>query len=376
MEAALARLCDSAGALARLAEIAFLLDPDAETRLFVLETVPAYLRAVYPTTQRETDERRGAARGRIDWARTLDLQRRTRDPSWLVCSSIRRTFETAEMLLLRWLLDRVLVLIEDLGAGEHGPRDGWMGELAALHTAACKSLAHAALRDLPVRRLHAHERARCSHSQSPAIRQAVRVLSWHDALLPVPSLDVLARAVARYSLVPLSADKRFELFVMLSAIECVDRLLPGAQRVDGLVRPGRREAAVWKRGGERVMLYFDTSARPGLHADVMKHYFGIRTNVRPDIRLVRRANSGRGATLYLDAKNSDQISYLAASHLKMHGYIADRPAVFSDRGARTVIVCPRKVAGDPRDGDAVVFVGAEDCGPQSRLEHVLRRFLS
>lgn len=374
--AALARLCESAGALSRLADLAFLLDPEAETRRFVLETVPAYLRSVFPASRREVDEHHGATRGRIDWMRTLDLRRRTRDPSWFVCSTPRRTFEVPELILVRWLLERILAAIEDVRPGELGPLDGWIGALSALHTEASRSLAHAALRDLPSRRLDTHERTRCSHSPAAAIREAVRLLAWHDALLPTPTLDALTRAVARYSLVPLSADRRFELFVMLSVVECVDRLLPGAERYDSLISPARRAATAWKRGDERVLLYFDMSAGRGVHADVMKHYFGMTTYVRPDIRLVRRAGARHRPTLYIDAKNSNRISYLATSHLKMHGYIADRPRVFSASGARTVIVCPTQVQGAPRDGDAVVFISADDCGPGGGLGQVLRSWLS
>jgi hypothetical protein len=373
---ALSRLCESAGALTRLAEIAFLLDPEAETRRFVLETVPAYLRFVFPTTRREVDERHGAVRGHIDWSRTLNMRRRTCDPSWFVCSTPRRTFEMPELILVRWLLERVLVAIEDLGRGVLGPHDGWIGALSALHTEASKSLAHAALRDLSPRRIEPYERARCAHSPAPAIREALRVLSWHDALLPTPTLEALARSVARYALTPLSVDKRFELFVMLSVVECLDRLLPGAKRVDSLISPDRRTTALWTRGDERVLLYFDTSAGRGVHADVMKHYFGVATSVRPDIRLLRRADGRRGTTLYIDAKNSDKMSYFSASHLKMHGYIADRPGVFSGQGARAVIVCPAPVHGAPRDGDAVVFVGAGDCGPDAGLQRVLHAWLS
>ncbi|MDP2343757.1 MAG: hypothetical protein Q8O67_22555 [Deltaproteobacteria bacterium] len=132
----------------------------------------------------------------------------------------------------------------------------------------------------------------------------------------------------------------------------------------------------WRNESDEVHIYFDQGAGRGSHFDVMKHYFGQGTSVRPDVRVVRRRSGGISMTLYVDAKNSVDPGYLAESHLKMLGYIADRPGVFAAGGARVVIACPGPVAGAPRVDDPVAFVDVAGCGLQGTLEHVLRTWLA
>lgn len=375
VETALARLTESPGALTRLAELGFLLDPKAETATFILKTLPAFLRGVFPTTRREIVERRGGARGRVDWPRTFAAQSRAQDPTLFVSTTPRRTFERPELILVRWLVDRVLVAIDDLHPARLPAGNGWTRVLPELYRAASVAASHAALRDLPVRRPAEHERASAAASPLHAIKQAVRVLDGHDALLHEPSLSRIAQAVSHFALVPVSADKRFELFLLLALVERIDELYVDAKRRDALIESDREHAFEWSRGDDTLHLYFDQGAGPGHHDDVMSHYFGRSATLRPDLRLVHKTR-GTSRTLYLDAKNSEEPGYLAASHLKMHGYIAHRPDVFAERGARVVIVCPGRVVGAVRDVDPVVFVGAHGCMQAGGLEQVLRAFLA
>ena len=98
VERALARLSGRADALARLASLAFLLDPDTEVAAWVRDVLPAFLRRVRVRSQVTTDLRRNAARGRIDWARTLAVRHATRDETWIASRSLVRTFDTPELV--------------------------------------------------------------------------------------------------------------------------------------------------------------------------------------------------------------------------------------------------------------------------------------
>ncbi|MDI1443657.1 hypothetical protein [Polyangium sp. 6x1] len=353
-----------------------MLDPTIGTATFIVETLPAFLRSVLPTTQRDITERHGGARGRVDWARTFAAQSRTQDTTTFVCTAPRRTFERAELILMRWLVARVLGAIDDLHPASLPAGKGWTSLLPEMHRVASSAASHAALRDLPVRAPAPQERASAVANPLDAVKQAVRVLAGHDELLPQPSLRALAASMHEFALVPVSDDRRFEIFVLLALAERIDALFPGATRKDALIEADREHVFEWSRGDEVLHLYFDQSAGSGHHDDVMAHYFGQRTAIRPDIRLSHRRHTTH-RTLYLDAKNSEEFSYLAASHLKMHGYIAHKPHVFADRGARVVIVCPGRVMGHVRDIDPVVFVGAKGCMEEAGgLEQVLRTFLS
>lgn len=369
---ALARLTGRPGALSTLAELSFLLDPELGTQELILDLVPRLLRHVYPQTHRVVDERRGSARGRIDWARTLELRMRTRDRSWFTGVSPKRSFATPELLLIRFLLERVLSCIAGLARGVLDPKPGWQGDLAALHTAATGARAHAAMRDLPVTRPTGDQRRACAQSRDPIVRAAVRVVANHDRLLPDP--DALEATVARFALAPLDVNKRFELYVLLRVMDVLDGELRGFQREDDLIQTRRSAVARWELPGGTLSLFYDQSPEAGLHADVTQHYLGNSGAVRPDVRLAFQTPSGT-RELYLDAKNSVKMSYLTHSHLKMLGYVADAPTRFVEPGPKVILVTPREVVGEPRLEDAVSYVAAEDCGAEGRLRGLLGTWL-
>ncbi|MGF1469916.1 MAG: hypothetical protein ACFCGT_27645 [Sandaracinaceae bacterium] len=341
----------------------------------MLDLIPRLLRRVYPHTNRVIDERRGSARGRIDWARTLDLRTRTRDRSWFVGVSPRRSFETPELLLVRFMVERVVRTIADLSGEVLKAKAGWVADLAALRTSALRSRAHAALRDLPVVWPTPAQRSRCANSREPVVRAALRVLGHQDQLLPNPSQDALATTVSRFALSPLDINKRFELFALLSVMELLDHILDAFPREDALITPDRAQVATWQLPAGTVSLFYDQSPDPARHAEVIGHYFETTASVRPDIRLRFESNAS-ARELYLDPKCSEEMTYLAHSHLKMQGYVADAPERFVDPGPKVVLITPREVKGEPRWWyDPVSYVSADDCSPGGRLHQLLLAWL-
>lgn len=341
---ALERLSGTPGAWNRLAALGFLLDPVGETESFVTLGVPSWLRRVLPTTVRRIEESHGRMRGRTDWSRTLQLRMQTRDPTRFVGIVPERTFETPGAIVIRWLLEEILRAIAGFRSGDLAGATGWLQPLSQMQLSVGRALAHAALRDIPVRRPTPDERQHCAQSHDPVLRQAARAFGFWAELLPSPRGEALQRTVERFALAPADANRRFELFTLLVVIEALDRLLVGWKRVDDLVAPDRDSVASWTEGETRVRVLYDQGTPAGIHGDVMKHYLGLQASVRPDLRLLWESG-GVVRELYLDAKNSMEPSYLNDSHLKMLAYIADRPDAFGGDGPKVILTTPRTVVG-------------------------------
>lgn len=235
-------------------------------------------------------------------------------------------------------------------------REGWSRTLHELSALASAAIRHSALRDLPGRRPEPSERVIARAHHDSTVRHSARLLDAYDTLLPTPDGEHLRDALARFALVPLDADLRFQVFALIAIIECIDGIVAPARRVDRLVAADRDEVARWDGDGFTLLLRYDQAAAPGVHAELMRHYFGTSHPLRPDLRLeLRRGSHTR--ELIADAKRSTSRSYLADAHHKMRGYLADRPDAFEGSLPKAVVLCPVASVGPPRPDDDVVFIG-------------------
>lgn len=357
VERALARLTQQPDALSRLASVAFLLDPMLRLEEWLRDDVPPFLRRIRVRSESVSDLRRGSVRGRVDWARTLAVRNATRDLTWAASRSLHRTFDTPELVVVRQALDTIRHSAQAVLRAEKDGRSGWTGMVAEMASVAAATTAHSALHAVPLRVPTPQEWSSARASQDPIVRHAARILDAHAALLPVPDGEHLRDALSRCGLFPLNDDVRFQVFVMLSFIECIDALVAPARRVDSIVASGRAEVACWRGDDFLLKLHYDQAADRGVHSDVMQHYFGRSQSLRPDLRL-ELVRSGRTRELLADAKRSTSSSYLADAHHKMHGYLADRPHAFVDCTPKALVVCPAAGVGAPRPGDDVVFLGS------------------
>lgn len=380
IQRALELLTGSPGALQRLAALGFLLDPARGVHSWVTEQLPRFLRRVFPRTIRRIDERRGVLKGRPHWPRTLAMRTRMRDPSWFVTVNAERNFETDALLLVRWLVHRIVATVEDIEPRSLTTDDaehpsGWTLRLAATFDAAGAAVAHAALRSLPVERPDAERIARCAADADPTVRDAARLIVWHDSLLPRARREPLADTLQRFSLAPLDVNKRFEIFTLLTVVAALDAVLIGAARKDWLITSGRKEVVRWTTSaGLRVRVFYDQASRRAHHADVIDHYFGLYASVRPDVRIVVDGGGTAKRMLYVDAKNGGH-EYMRASHLKMLGYVAEQREGFGSPPPHVVILCPLEVRGAVRLEDAVVFVDAVSAASGDQLRALFARFV-
>ncbi len=356
VDRALDRLSGQPGALARLASLSFLLDPELRVEAWLRDDVPPFLRRIRVRSEVVSDLRRNAARGRVDWQRTLAIRSTTRDPTWIASRSQRRTLDTPELVVVRHALELIRRTATAVLRVEGPRRSGWASAVADGAALATAAISHSALHEVPSRRPAAGERATARASHDASVRHAARIVDAHDALLPEPESERLRDALARFALTPLNDDVRFQVFAMLAIIECMDGVVAPARRVDRIVAANRDEIARWEGDGFVLMLHYDQAAEPGVHADLMRHYFETSQPLRPDLRLeLRRAGGTR--ELLADAKRSTSRRYLADAHHKMRGYISDRPHAFAGCAPKALVICPAARVGAPRPTDDVVFVG-------------------
>ncbi len=250
---------------------------------------------------------------------------------------------------------RIRAAAATLGPSNYARDDLWVARLAAL-------------RDLPLQRPDAETLRLCDNSRDPAIRRAADITRAHARLLPHPNHEHLRDALARYALVPYLAETRFELYILLALLESIDRAWPDATRHNTIIASRRKAIASWRRGAADLSLFYNQGARPGAYASALRHAYGAPSSLRPDLRLVYR-DKGQTIELLLDAKLSDRLGYLRAAYLKMHGYIADRPAAFKSAARPQVIILANRPLTRPP-----VFHWLAHCQPpeepaSGRVEH-------
>lgn len=375
---ALARLSGSPGALTRLASLGFLLDPTLTT--LVCDDLPRFLDHVTPTTRRDEHESRGFARGRIAWARTIARRQQTRDPLVFITSVARRSFHSPELLVLRWLLDRVLTGIDSVRglAGVdtlHARTDRWPDRLAALHRAAHEAMRHVTVRDLPATPPGPDARRVAANSRHEFVRATSRALALHDELLPVPRGPALARVLAAHALSPNDGPRRFELYFLMSLADAVGRVWPDATRHDSLIDPKRKEVIVWSVPGWTLGLRYDHKSPAGHYSRTLLHAFNLKGFLRPDLWLTLHG-PGTKAELYLDAKLSVDDHYLKISAQKMLASLIDRAGSFLSPGPCGVLLSLRSIDHAPDLDTPLAFLDPSACTAGAALDRLIETWLT
>lgn len=364
---ALERLTQSPGALPRLGALAFLLDPAITVEQWLEATLPRYLSRIRVRTERVIETTRGVVRGRPDWVRTQRLQRVSGDRTLFVGSAVLRTLETPELVTVRWALARIRAAATEALGRKAKHSEGWTTRVARFAQAAAIAESHFVLRQVPVRAPTPAERAVAVASSEPAVREAAALLAAHARLVPRPDELALRDSLSRFALAPVNIDVRFQLFALLALLDALGRALPNIIRVDTAIDYDREHVAAWRGADFELRVHYDNGAEEGVHRDLMRHYLHTNRFLRPDLRVVLQRGSAE-RELILDAKRSSDLGYLAESHHKMRGYLADRPHCFRYEGVKAVIICPGRGLGSPRPKDDVVFVGHDAGVPGGALE--------
>ncbi len=135
---------------------------------------------------------------------------------------------------------------------------------------------------------------------------------------------------------PLNDDDLYELYALILVLDILEEDLGlGAPiRID-LVRPGRREIAMFEAGDRTVSVFFDQSfsgivGRPARYENTTASTPGLSSYPRrPDIIIAAADPMGRiDRTVILEVKNTSDPTYVAESIYRGFGYLHD----FQDAG--------------------------------------------
>lgn len=130
---------------------------------------------------------------------------------------------------------------------------------------------------------------------------------------------------------PLKDDDLYELYVLVLVLDILEEDLGfGAPIKIDLVRPGRREIAVFETGDRTVSVFFDQSfsgivGRPARYETTTASTPGLSSYPRrPDIIIAGVDPVGRiDRTILLEVKNTSDPTYVAESIYRCFGYLHD-----------------------------------------------------
>lgn len=318
----------------------------------------------------------GGYAGRLDVRATLAWELRGA-PHRFETRQRHRRFDRPENLLLRSVIARLIATLSELvRAGVLADR-GWGSDATRAleqlqHLVTETRLQRIALRPVDTRQLGAARLA-----PDPAYGLALR---WHQRLVEAsgdPSPERLAALLARGALVPLSADTRFELAVLLRLVHALHDTLQardqGWRLTRSCVMPARRDVAALERpDGARILLYFNQTVlkTSGPRGASLGHYLGHRGRPRPDVTVLIEHPQAPRRAVVLEAKHTQDLAYVR------QGF--DEAALYRWEYRRwmrgwpqAAVVTSTQVPGQVRVGDEVCALGWDGWVPEAFIEGLL-----
>ncbi|MHA0331267.1 hypothetical protein [Sphingomonas melonis] len=278
-------------------------------------------------------------RGQVQWDRTLVARRAGALPAGRYYSRVaHRTFDMP--------INRVLVwLIHDLSAGLRAIKTQVGSQrltpaMERMDAQLQEALGHHWLADIEP---SGNVQADLALSRIDVGRGAYRdVLTLTRRRLRLQERDDERRWQEIVSLLavgwlePLNDDDLYELYALVLVLDILEEDLGlGAPVKIDLVRPGRREIAVFEAGDRTVSVFFDQSfsgivGRPARYETTTASTPGLSSYPRrPDIIIAGLNQSGQiDRTVLLEVKNTSDPTYVAESIYRGFGYLHD----FQDAG--------------------------------------------
>jgi hypothetical protein len=332
-----------------------------------LARLPDLLARRLPRPEVEWCVRQGELRGRLDVAATL-RRRMTGRLTELVARVPRARRRRPEDVLLWAVVSRLLAILRELRAAGVIGRAGWGGAIAPCEAALARALIVGAASGEPVT-VHHEEAARTA--PHPAYPLA---LLLHRALreaLDARDPQLIARVLAAGALAPLADHTRFELAVLLRLIQALEARPRWTLRRT-LVVPGRRDVAeLVDEGGARLRLYYDQAClAPGPYDAGLRHYFGQRGRLRPDITVVSSAPGRAARATVIEAKLSEDPGYLAQGYREAIVYRSEYGAALTG-WPKVILVTTAPIVAPPRREDEVIAVGWDQWVPEAVVEGLL-----
>ena len=340
--------------------------------------LPALLRRLPSTALVERRTWHGGFQGRVDVAQTLALRARGERLTYIT-SARRRSFALPETELLaatlRRLRDRLRVL-QHRGLLKASAEARWSAGLDATLAAIERALDRSPLGILESTTVDSHHERAARESRDGIYRRAAE---WHHWLRAIDeSDDARAEHIARGGLLPMDAETRFHVAVLVRLAEGFERVLvPAGWRMElCAVVTGRRDIVAFHRAdGARIAVHHDQAILPfgdglGDRDRGVAHYLASSGRLRPDITVTLESPANGRSGFVVEVKCSASPSYIATGYgeavLYRNEYRGDLRGM-----PKSALVAPNGVTGNVRDEDEVIAVGWLNWPPPRVIERLV-----
>lgn len=374
----LARLSGQPDALELLLAASALSPAADDVRAFARELL-LVARGLSPRTRVERVEIEGAIRGRLDLPATL-RKRLAGGPHVLVSRVHSRHFEVPENVLLVVTANRLVGLLTRLKDSNLIPGDskqGWGKGFRACAEDIRRALKSTILRDISVVPIQAlHERA-ARAARHPAYGLALRL---HESMKSIDATDpaLIAGLVANGALAPFDDPTRFEIAVLIRLGRSIDRVLNkrGFAMSRALIKKDRDHVFEFSSGGSCVRIHYNQVRfkSVGPRERGMRHYFGQRGRLRPDLTIEVLQDEKRLRAVVVEVKLSeDRKRYLKDGYHEALVYRAEYDKDLNGWPKAILVVSSQDaIKGAPRREDEVIAVSWKNWVPEIVLEGILQ----
>jgi len=347
---------------------------------FATYWLPELVRTLPSRTHVEQRTWRSGFHGRLDIPAT-DRLHLAGDRSAFVTRARRREFDLPENILVRSLAGRTQRLLESLQAEGLVHGQGWteraVGALSSLRLLTTSTL----LREVPEQPIESYHVQAAQSARHSAYRYALR---WYEAFVDAMDHDDperLAAVLGEGALRPGDEPKRFEIAVLLSLLEGIERRLSALGDYDvcrDLIAGDRRQVATFTRAnGARVDVYYDQAVLPtgntlGPRDRGVSHYLASSGRLRPDITVRVESADQQVAYTVFEIKLSDNVSYAASGYAEAIVYRHEYPTYLAG-WPKAVLVTSQPTQGKPRREDDVIALAWNDLAGSAALDAMLER---
>ena len=380
----LSKLTTSAHDRIFLCELRFVAQP--QLRSFCAVDLKVLMRVVARAFVPEPSIVRGGIKGHISWDRTSRLRAGGRlDAASYAVSIRKRSVDLPENQLIKLFLNTISKLLQSV---LRQSKSGDLGKsLLSLKLEVDGMLRQSWLREVQTRQVSSViMRSRALRSRDWRYGEIARFQADYEHIFSESKWVAILTLLQKGWLEPVDDDDLFELYTLFIVLDIISLELGfGDPRSWGIISPGRREVASFRRAsdGMLVNVFFDQSPKQifkieSEYTSLGAKYEDISFNPRrPDITLEFVAATGHVHRLLIECKDTVDDGYQRDSVYKCFGYLYDLREVWgsSNRQPKILVVFPGSVRpkSDLSSSDQLVLTSVAD---RPRLSRALAQCLT
>jgi hypothetical protein len=353
----------------------------ASLRTFVHVSVPRLVEALPSQTEVYARRWQEGFQGRLDVRATL-VERLAGKSATFVTRARRRCYDLPETVLLKHVLGRMAAELARLRDAGLLQKAVWARDITECEHRSRQLLEGTALRHVQERTIDGADLMAARSAREPAYRLAEEWYRRLRAAFDDADEAATAALIGRGALAPISADKRFEIAVLLRLVGALWRRLTTEQpgrwtMTHGLVHAKRNDvAALTRDDGAVVEVYYNQAVLPPGPRDTgAAYYFSSPGRLRPDWT-VEVARPGLATHFVVgEVKYTTERSYELTGFSEAVLYRFEYAESLSG-WLKSVLTIPGDVPGRPRPGDPTIAVGWADWPPEVVVDGVLAGLLA